>query len=362
MATTTTNYGFDVPTSSDLVKNGATQIALLGQDIDTFLFRPFTKNYLNNGGMDIWQRGTTFSIGTSTTTYTADRFLGYRSSAVTGMTVSRSTDAPTGFTYSAKVQRDVGITTTNNLNFRQALESQQSRYLAGKTVVVSFYAKAGANYSSASNALVTTLYSGTGTDQSNASMTSWTGVTSVAAATSNITTSWVRYSMTGTVASNANQIGLTFANTPVGTAGADDSYLITGVQIEEGNQASPFTMLGESIPGELAACQRYYYRVGTAINNAPIGGGIASGATTAGIAVFSPVPMRTAPTSIDAANLATTDFTAFTNAITAPSTIAIASATSVRIDLTGGSGMTLKAPVYLVTNGTSGYLGLSAEL
>lgn len=35
MATVTTNFGFDVPTSSDLVKNGATAIALLGQDIDT---------------------------------------------------------------------------------------------------------------------------------------------------------------------------------------------------------------------------------------------------------------------------------------------------------------------------------------
>ena len=35
MATTTTNYGFDIPTSSDLVKNGATAIATLGQDIDT---------------------------------------------------------------------------------------------------------------------------------------------------------------------------------------------------------------------------------------------------------------------------------------------------------------------------------------
>jgi hypothetical protein len=35
MATTTTNYGFDIPQSSDLVKDGATAIALLGQDIDT---------------------------------------------------------------------------------------------------------------------------------------------------------------------------------------------------------------------------------------------------------------------------------------------------------------------------------------
>jgi hypothetical protein len=35
MATTTTNYGFDIPQSTDLVKDGATAIATLGQDIDT---------------------------------------------------------------------------------------------------------------------------------------------------------------------------------------------------------------------------------------------------------------------------------------------------------------------------------------
>jgi hypothetical protein len=35
MATTTTNFGWDVPTSTDLVKDGATAIAELGQDIDT---------------------------------------------------------------------------------------------------------------------------------------------------------------------------------------------------------------------------------------------------------------------------------------------------------------------------------------
>ena len=35
MATTTTYYGFDIPQSTDLVKDGATAIATLGQDIDT---------------------------------------------------------------------------------------------------------------------------------------------------------------------------------------------------------------------------------------------------------------------------------------------------------------------------------------
>jgi len=35
MATTTTNFGWDIPQSTDLVKDGATAIAALGQDIDT---------------------------------------------------------------------------------------------------------------------------------------------------------------------------------------------------------------------------------------------------------------------------------------------------------------------------------------
>jgi hypothetical protein len=37
MATTTTNFGWDIPQSTDLVKDGATAIAALGQDIDIAL-------------------------------------------------------------------------------------------------------------------------------------------------------------------------------------------------------------------------------------------------------------------------------------------------------------------------------------
>jgi hypothetical protein len=38
MATTTPNYGWDVPTSTDYVKDGATAIETLGDDIDSTLF------------------------------------------------------------------------------------------------------------------------------------------------------------------------------------------------------------------------------------------------------------------------------------------------------------------------------------
>ena len=38
MATTTPNYGWSVPTSSDLVKNGATAIETLGDSVDDSLW------------------------------------------------------------------------------------------------------------------------------------------------------------------------------------------------------------------------------------------------------------------------------------------------------------------------------------
>ena len=38
MATTTPNYGWDVPTSTDYVKDGAVAIETLGDDIDASLF------------------------------------------------------------------------------------------------------------------------------------------------------------------------------------------------------------------------------------------------------------------------------------------------------------------------------------
>ena len=44
MATTTTNYGFDIPQSTDLVKDGATAIATLGQDIDTSIYTALAGN------------------------------------------------------------------------------------------------------------------------------------------------------------------------------------------------------------------------------------------------------------------------------------------------------------------------------
>jgi hypothetical protein len=252
MATFTTNYGFDVPTSSDLVKNGATQIALLGQDLDTFLFRPFTRNAILNGSLDIWQRGTSF-IGSG---YAADRW--YYASGGAGRTWSRQAASLTGFQYCIRSQRDSGNTVTNSYSLRQNLETVNSLPFAGQTVTISFYARAGANYSAASNGLVAQLKSGTGTDQNSAVL--YTGEVNVINQTATLTTSWQRFTYTATVGSSATELSLVFIAIPTGTAGAADYFDVTGVMLEVGSQASPYTPAGSTYQAELAMCQRYFQK------------------------------------------------------------------------------------------------------
>ena len=252
------------------------------------------KNFVINGGMDIWQRGTSFAV--STGTYTADRWQGYRS--VAGSTISRQTTSDTtnlpSIQYCARVQRDSGNTSTAAINLGQSFESVNSIPLAGKTVVLSFYARRGANYSSASNALKVQLYAGTGTDQ-NVLTAGYTGSTLGIDQTATLTTTWQRFSYSVTIGVSYTELGVIFVNTPVGTAGAADYFEVTGVQLELGSTATTFSRAGGNIASELAACQRYYFLQATG-NSKVIGTGTYYSSSNVYCTLQFPVTMRTAPT------------------------------------------------------------------
>jgi hypothetical protein len=132
--------------------------------------------------------------------------------------------------------------------------------LANKTIVVSFYARAGANYSPTSSALSVRFYTGTGTDQSGLG-SAFTGSATPISQTATLTTSWQRFQYTATLASTTTQVQLLAFATPTGTAGAADYFDITGLQVELGAVATPFSRSGGTIQGELAACQRYFERL-----------------------------------------------------------------------------------------------------
>ena len=236
------------------------------------LFRTSTfKNLIINGGFNIWQRGTSFAA-TGSVIYGADRWSFFRAALGTGATVSRQSALLTGFQYSARVQRDSGNTSTEQILATQVFESVNSIPLAGKNVVYSFWAKAGANFSGASSAITVSLQIGTGTDQSTNTLRfgGWTGQTSLLATTQVITTTWTKYQFTATVPSTATQISVSLGYNPVGTASTNDWFEITGVQLEVGSTATDYEF--KPIDVELAQCQRYFqelpihYGEGTSVN------------------------------------------------------------------------------------------------
>jgi len=216
------------------------------------------KNFVINGGMDIWQRGTSFALS-SALAYSADRWCSYSSSAIT---VSQQTSGLTGFQYALRMQRNSGSTTTSYSQILYNAESKNSYPLAGQTVTLSFWARAGANFSGASNNISVGVESGTGTDQ-NQYYGYFTGATLPVNTTATLTTSWQRFTYTCAMPSNSTQFAVFFNYTPVGTAGANDYFDITGVQLEIAPQATPFSRAGGSIGAELALCQRYYVSLNT---------------------------------------------------------------------------------------------------
>ena len=253
------------------------------------------KNAIINGGFDVWQRGT--SNVTTLLVYTADRWQkGVNTHfGISRTTVSDTTNLP-NIQYAARIQRTSGSSVTSIMDLGYSMESIDTTKYVGQTITLSFYARKGANYSGAAGASFGfALYTGTGTDQS--IILGYTGGTATLNTAATLTTSMARYSATVTIPTTATEMGLYFSYTPTGTAGANDYVDITGVQLELGSVATPFSRAGGTIQGELAACQRYYYvhAVGATV---AIGVGYNETASSMGTHCKYAVTMRTGPSLV----------------------------------------------------------------
>jgi hypothetical protein len=321
-------------------------------------------NPVIGGGQDIWQRGTSISIAASSAiTYTSDRFCTI-TNANQACTISRqvtndTTNLP-NIQYALRYQRNSGQTGTGNLSLATSIESTNSIPFAGKAVTLSFYARAGSNYSAASNALPVYLYGSTGTDQN--ILSAWAGSSTVGATTITLTTTWQRFVVTGTVASTVTQLGIQTYFAPTGTASTNDWYEITGVQIDLGtytaSTAPTFRRSGGTIQGELAACQRYYWRTTGGSSRFCLG---FSSSTTAGKFIIPfPVSMRIAPTVFEYGG-AIIWYDGVVGDSVGTLTIENEGTTSAGIGMTSSSGLTQYRPIGMGGNG-GGYLGFGAEL
>jgi len=219
------------------------------------------KNAIINSAFDIWQRGTSLASVAAYNNYTADRYpfnFGTNTTATISRQLTNDTTNLPFIQYCARMQRNNGATTVANLAIHYTLENQDTNRFIGQSVTFSFYARRGANYSSASNVLNIAFASGTGTDQSIAN--GLTGQTNFISSTATLTTTWQRFTYTGTVPTTATQIGFFAYALTSGTAGANDYFEMTGLQLELGLTATAFARNATTSQGELAACQRYYQK------------------------------------------------------------------------------------------------------
>ena len=234
--------------------NGETLVADSSTSTGLRYQAPIQQNPVINSAFQVWQRGTSFTAAG----LTADR---WQTGSTTNKTLSRQVTGDTtnlpNIQYCMRVQRNSGTTGTGGIDIAQNFETANSIPFAGKTITLSFYARAGANFSAASNSLLVYLFAGTGTDQN--VYTGYTGQTlPISGQVATLTTTWQRFSFTAAIGSTVTELGPYFSYNPSGTAGAADYYEITGVQLEVGSVATPFHTYAATIQGELAACQRYY--------------------------------------------------------------------------------------------------------
>ena len=270
------------------------------------LTRP--QNFIVNGAFDVWQRGPTGPIATSGSFYGPDRWQLFRDTDAAGGSYSQQATALSGFNYVCRVQRDSGNTSVDSINLGTSLESRNVETFTGQPATVSFFARGGANMSSPSRALTVSIIAGSGTDGNLKS--GFENQIEEATQTFNLSTTLTRYSFTTAdpVSTLVTQLGLLFSYEPAGTAGANDWFEITGVQLESGEQTNIFTRAFQNPVGEENACYRYFIS-----SDASVWGGTFSGNVTSGVAYYAhysfPTKMKRAPdvvlTNVGASGFAT---------------------------------------------------------
>ena len=346
------------------------------------------RNLIINGAMQVAQRSTSLTVGDSTEYKTLDRFaIAINGTTAGRATMSQATDAPNGFGNSMKFDvttADTSIGASEAFGFAQRIEGQNLQQLAkgtadAKVSTLSFYAKG-----TAKTYIVEVR-------DANSRQVS---------ATFDVTTSWQRFEIeipadtTGTIANdNSTELQIlwwlhagsdytsgtlntswatsTNANRMVGCDSIFDStsneLLITGIQLEVGEQATPFEH--RSYGDELLACMRYYQQIGGELSNVLCTGQCTS-STLAQFWIPFIVPVRDDPTCSVSDQ---THFRVFNAAVsgipdTTNMTIAATNAAShggFRIQATVGSGLVAGNATMLSgsdSDSNAGIIKMDAEL
>jgi hypothetical protein len=305
---TTTNYGWTTPADTDLVKDGALAIRTLGSAIDTTVYNnaqtAIKPNLVINGNFTINQRSYVSAANLASGSYGFDRW--------------KSNFTNTTLTYTSEPAGQ-SVTINSGGGLQQIVE--QANVPAG-TYVLSF--------------------SGTATGR----------IYNVGATPPSYAASPISFTADG------------LADVTVEFTASGSTKTLSKVKLELGTIATPFTYAGGTIQGELAACQRYYWRPSGQSNYAYYAGGVAeAGGNVASILLPTPVNLRSPSTaSVDFSTLAIGDASGTLRAVTSAN-INHYQSNCLQLLAYVASGLTQYRPAFLLNNNsTSAYLAISSEL
>jgi len=333
------------------------------------------KNIIINGAMNVSQRGTSFSYANGT--YCLDRFFMGTINGSSAATVTQDSSSPDGFSNSLKVDvttADTSLAVNHADQILYRVEAQDLQQLAfgtssAKNFTLSFYVKSnktgtysvniGQNDNSYKQANLTYTINSANTWERKA--LTFTGDTSGVINDDNghgFEIVWVLAAGTNFTSGSNSASFVTYADANYSANhgvnvfdSTDNTWFLTGVQLEVGSSASDFEH--RSFQEELTLCERYFQT---------IHGGVCqpSGSSTVET-TFTRRPMRAAPTASVSAAVKIEDpsVTVYTQS-SATILINNATARAEKLGINNFSGLNTQRPYFLQTTG--GHIELNSEL
>jgi hypothetical protein len=325
------------------------------------------KNKIINGDCNVNQRA--FSSSTTSTSYIVDRFqFEYTGGTTTGSVQAFTAGTAPVTGYEAKQYVQLASTSQSAAGdyvlLKQKIESV--RTFANQTATLSFWAKASSGTPKVGGYINQVFGSG------------GSAAVTTAGTLQTISTSWARYSITISVPSISGKTigtsdylefglmtscGTTIAALGYPAVGIQNATIgLWGFQIENGSTATAFQTATGTFQNELAACQRYYWRVTAAEAYSTFTDGFGASATECYSTMRFPVIMRTTPAALEYSTIGISDWVTTVGATSL--VYALTTTAGARLGaLKSTGGLTAAKPYAIIANNsTSAYIGWSAEL